>query len=351
MKILYLIEELGGGGKERRLVELLKGLSENRDYEVFLVLTKRTNKYPEINQLPINIHSLNGYSNFALIRQYFLILKKIKPNVIHTWSFKTSFYIALLKPLFTFKFIAGFIGDTFGFSKIKSLVGKQFIFKRADSVVSNSQLGLDAYHVPKTKGVVIYNGFDFNRISKSKISQLEGIGIKTPLKIVMLANVTKYKNYRLFIDIAEYFVKHRNDITFISIGEILPEFKSLVAPYINNNHSQIKFLGFRQDVSDLIKDCQIGLLCTYTEGISNSIIELMANGVPVVTNDLKGGTREVISNDIDGIICNDNKMVNSLQELIKDENLRETYSKNASCKIASDFTLTKMVFNYIKIYN
>lgn len=350
MKILYLIEELGGGGKERRLVELLNGLSKNKNIDLHLILTKSTNKYPEVNELPIKIHLLNGFSNFGLIRQYFLLLKKIQPDIVHTWSFKTSFYIALLKPSFSYKFIAGFIGDTFGFSKIHSIIAKQLIFKRAESVVSNSQAGLEAYHVPSKKGNIIYNGFDPKRISTISENKLTGLGIDTSLIIVMLANVTEHKNYRLFIEIAEYFTNLQSDVTFISIGKIKKEYRSLVEPYTNNKHPQIKFLGFRDDVNDLIKDCNIGLLCTYTEGISNAIIELMANGIPVITNDLKGGTNEIISTGIDGFICKDEDMTGKINELINDEKLRCKISKNAINKIVSEFSLSEMVANYVKIY-
>lgn len=350
MKILHLIEELGGGGKERRLVELLKGLSKDADFEIHLVLTKTSNYYPEVNLLPIKIHQLNGFSNIAIIRQYFLLLKKVKPNIVHSWSFKTSFYISILKPLFSFKFIVGFIGDTFGFSKLKAIVGKQIIFRNADIIVSNSQIGLNAYKVVKNKGKVIHNGFDPIRISKNETNNLQELGVITPLNIVMLANVTPYKNYQLFIDIAEHFVNQRYDITFISIGKIQPAFEKLTKPYADNKHPKIKFLGFKDDVNELIKHCDIGLLCTYTEGISNSIMELMANGVPVITNDLNGASKEIISNGINGFICKNEEMIDKIQQLISNKSLRSMFSQNASNRIAEDYSLKKMVSNYIHIY-
>lgn len=350
MKTLFLIEELGGGGKERRLVELLKGLSQKKDFELHLILTKETNEYPGVKQLPIKIHHLSGFSNYALLKEYYKILKDVKPAVIHTWSYKTSFYISILKPLFKFKFIVGFIGDTFGFSGLKAFVGKQLLFRKADAIVSNSQGGLNAYKVPKTKGKVIYNGFDPIRISKSKINKLENETISAPIKVVMLANVSPYKNYQLFIDIAEHFVAKRDDITFLAIGKILPEFETLVSPYVNNKHSQIKFLGFRNDVNELIKDCDIGLLCTYTEGISNAIIELMANGVPVITNDINGGSKEIISNGYDGFICNNEEMIDTIDTLLKDEDLRKNISLNAKNKIHKNLTLSKMVNEYAQLY-
>lgn len=350
MRIIFLIEELGGGGKERRLVELLKVLSQDANFEIHLILTKELIEYTEVNDLTINIHSLYGFTNLILISEYSKLIKKIKPDIVHAWSIKTSFYAAVLKPFYGFKFISGFIGDSFGFSKLQLLLAKFLIFKNADVVISNSYVGLSAYQVPKDKGRVIYNGFDIARISTNIENKFEKLGVDTRLKIVMLANVTLYKNYKLFINIAESVVKQRDDVTFISIGKIHPEFKSLTNPYIDNKNNRIKFLGFRSDVADLIKDCDIGLLCTYTEGISNSIIELMANGVPVITNDITGGSKEIIDTGKDGLICEDDSILESLISVLDDNERRSKLSNMAKDKIFKKFTLKKMSASYYDIY-
>lgn len=364
MRILYLIEELTGGGKERRLVELLKGLTREGKHELHLVLTKtsidcgfksdknnfNTSLYSEINQLPVTIHYLNGVSGLSLIYHYFLLLIKLRPTVVHTWSFKTSFYISLLKPFFVFKFVAGFIANTVGFSITSSVIANTLVFRKADIIISNSSTGLTAYKVPISKGKVIYNGFDPTRMTANKNNRLKKLGINTPHIVVMLANVTQSKNYPLFLEIAETIIASRNDVTFISIGNITPKYEKIVERFTDNKHSRIKFLGFRHDVSDLIKNCNIGLLCTTTEGISNAIMELMANGVPVITNDLNGGSKELISSGEDGIICSDNAMIDNLELLLNNDDFCNKLSKKASDKILNTFSLKQMVINYESIY-
>ena len=56
MKILFYIESLNSGGKERRLVELIKGLSKYPDIEMELVLTRDYIHYKEISDTGIKIH-------------------------------------------------------------------------------------------------------------------------------------------------------------------------------------------------------------------------------------------------------------------------------------------------------
>lgn len=353
LKILYLIEELGAGGKERRLTELLKGLSKfPEEYEIHLILSKSMLDYKAIEKFNINLHFLKPVSNLRLILTYSKHFKQIQPDIIHTWSRKTSFYTAFLKPFFKYKFVAGFIGDTFGFSKSNfNLLVRHFIYPNSDYIISNTEKGLNAYQVPEDKGLVVSNGFDPSRLSKSKINKLRELGIKTPLVVVMPANVGPFKDYKMFINLAKQVTSIRNDVTFISIGKIFPEFEELVANFIDDKHAYIKFLGYREDIDELIKDCNLGLLCTYSEGISNAILELMANGVPVVTTDIKGGSSELIENQIDGVICGRDKIVSETIRLLDNTMERKKMGKRAKLKIEEKFSLNVMVESYRKIYD
>jgi glycosyltransferase involved in cell wall biosynthesis len=352
MKILFLIEELGGGGKERRLVELLKGLSKNKTFEIHLVLTKTTNKYPEVNDLPIKIHHLNNFSNFALIRQYFLILKKIKPDVVHTWSFKTSLYASILKPFFDYKFLAGFVTNTFGQTKGRELLSSLLVFRMAEKILSNSKLGLTAYKVPKNKGQVIPNGFDAKRLNVKDHSNpnLKTFGINTLYTIIMVANVSPNKDYNTFIHVALEIIKKHNDVSFLSVGSIRPEFHNMVLPYIDNKHDKIKFIGFNNNVVQLIQESDIGLLCSEREGISNSILEYMAAGLPVITTDLKGASEELLVNKENGYICSKNEVSERLSLLLNNESLRKKIGQNNIERVKRNFSIEIMTSKYSELY-
>ena len=167
----------------------------------------------------------------------------------------------------------------------------------------------------------------------------------------MLANVGPYKDYKTFIDLAKQVTRLRNDVTFISIGKIFPEFEDLTAEFRNNENHFIKFLDERKDVSELIKDCHLGILCTYSEGISNAIIELMANEVPVITTDISGGSSELIQNQVDGVICGNDKIVSETIRLLNNTLERKKMGELAKLKIHQNFSLKAMTESYIKIYS
>ena len=67
------------------------------------------------------------------------------------------------------------------------------------------------------------------------------------------------------------------------------------------NEKSILFLGKRKDVETLVQQIDIGVLCTFTEGISNSVMEYMAAGKPVVVTN-GGGSCELITDGVQGFL-------------------------------------------------
>ena len=353
MRILFLIEELSGGGKERRMVELLKGLSKlSNTFDIHLTLTKTGIDYEEVEELNITIHRLESTSNINLISQYRNQFRDLKPDIVHAWSLKTSFYSSILKPIFDYKIIAGFVSNTFGLSKPWQLICDKLIYKKANAIVSNSKAGLIAYKVPINKGYCIYNGFDPERLSSGTIKKtnLNALGIFTKFTMIMVANVTNKKDYKTFIKVANDLIKMRNDVSFISVGKIMPEYKEMVAPYIDNRHNKIKFIGFYAKPELLIQESDVGVLCSDSEGVSNAILEYMAAGLPVVTTDLKGATKELVCHGKTGFISPKTNLLEIFSELLDNENLRLGMGKEGAKLIADEFNLNNMLDKYVKLY-
>ena len=352
MRILYLIEELNGGGKERRMVNLLSGLSSKKDIELHLILSKSGLDYQEVEGLDVHIHKLKNPGLLSLFFQYQRLIRKINPDIIHTWSVKTSFYVALLKPLFGYKFVCGFIGDTFQPQKHIQFICINLLFKMANAIVSNSKQGLISYSVPLKKGRVVYNGIKKNNSKTHKEGDiLESLGILTSINIVMVGNVTWYKNYDLFIEVANDIVNKRSDVGFVAIGKIWPQYEELVFPYIDSKNDRIKFLGFVNNPEKIVEACDIGLLCSDREGISNSIMEYMRAGLPVITTDVNGASKELIKDGKTGIICSNENLRDNILMLINNQTLRKNLGGNGLDLLYKKFSIEIMINEYLDLYN
>ncbi len=92
---------------------------------------------------------------------------------------------------------------------------------------------------------------------------------------------------------------------------------------------------------------------SYSEGLSNSIIEYMACGKPVIANDA-GGTSEIITNNKTGFLLTDEtteEIANLIIELIDNKDKRNTIGENAKLHIEKHFSIERMGNDFYRLYS
>src|SRR4051812_23339053 len=95
IRILFFIGSIKGGGKERRLIELLTYLIEKGGYELMVVVTDPVVHYPDFYKLRINYHVIRKKwerNDFTVFFKFFRICKQFRPHLVHTWGRVQTFY-------------------------------------------------------------------------------------------------------------------------------------------------------------------------------------------------------------------------------------------------------------------
>ena len=209
------------------------------------------------------------------------------------------------------------------------------------------------------KSRVVFNGFDYARFANevNPDALREKLNIPDGHKVVsMIARVSEAKDWDSFISLAKLAQTDKQEITFLAIGkgEKLDYYRSRIS---EEEISNIKFIGFRSDVEDIIRISFATVLFSnasvHAEGISNSIMESLAAGVPVIATK-GGGTSEIILDGEDGFLVNPKdykKAYEYLKELLTNDFLYTSYCKKAVSDIKERFLLSTMVDNYQKIYH
>lgn len=295
MRILFFIESLRSGGKERRLVELLKALMATQEIEPLLVLTRPDIHYREVEALGIPIEVVPRWflkKDPTVFFRFYRVAKKFKPQLIHVWGHMVAFYAVPTKRRLKVPMLNNEITDA---TPNQKLLGKQWVFNNSEKIIANTQAGLEAYGAPKEKSAVIYNGFNFNRLQalEPKEAIREKFGINTQHVVAMVASFNEYKDYRTYLKAALLCLSARSDVTFLCIGS-----GDDAAYKIGFSHPNIKFLGRQSGVESIMNICTLGVLATdvstHAEGISNALLEFMALGKPVVATN-SGGSKELIT--------------------------------------------------------
>lgn len=365
MKILFFIDGLGAGGKERRLNELLKKLSSVPGIDFELVLMSREIHYKNILESNIPIHFLirSSKKDLSVFRKFYQICKNYRPDIIHCWNSMAAIYSVPAAKLLGIKLINGMVVDTPVKQNIsnKSWLRAKLTFPFSNMVIGNSRAGLEAYKAPVNKSICIYNGMDFTRFQKLKdphFVRKEIFGeASTDLFIVgMVAAFEDRKDYATLIKAAVTLVEHNNNsMRFILVGDgaNFIEIKNSVPAHLLD---KIIFLGRRSDVESIDNIFDVGLLLTDTrfhgEGISNSIIEYMALGKPVIAT-RGGGTTEVVIDGVNGFLIephNEEQLIKKIETLFTKKERGYEMGKIGQQMALEKFDSTVMSNHYIGSY-
>jgi glycosyltransferase involved in cell wall biosynthesis len=114
----------------------------------------------------------------------------------------------------------------------------------------------------------------------------------------------------------------------------------------------VKILGFRSDVADLLSVSDGFVLSSDSEGLSYSIVEAMAAGLPAVVTDV-GGNNELIEHGHSGYIAprNDPRaFAHYLQKIARDEAMRKRFGENAHQRACEWFSIGRTIQQYVDLY-
>lgn len=365
-KILMVIDSLDKGGKERRLLELVKGLLKRPEgYEICLVSLTNRVEYTYVYDMPIRFIILERRfkKDPGIIFQIRKILRSFKPDIIHSWSTMASTYLALAnnfpkRPLINAVLADAHPGLTL---KDKHFFRVKLTTPFTNVFVSNSLAGIKAYRTPEKKSVCIYNGIDFNRFKNLPDPEKVRDSIwqenkPKGLVFIMVARFDERKDFATLVKTAIKLCETRSDINFLLVGDgpTLAPIKSMIPADLANH--RILCLGKREDVESILQIAHVGILMTnhqnHGEGVSNSIIEYMAAGLPVIAT-RGGGTDEVLVEGKNGWLIDpgDPLALSACIENILDNSTQLNEMKEFAANWAQkNFDLNQKTEEYIKLY-
>lgn len=357
MRILFCNNDLKLGGAQRRLGQLIIGLDRQSDYELYVLLTDKDVAFKEVfNTKAKFIYLDKNVSRWTFFKQFTKVLKEVNPDVVHCWSMHQAYYLNLLAPFESFKYVCGTITTANTYSKKSSqYYVEKLSFLLSDIIVTNSMAGLKAKKAPMNKSRVIYNGYDFSRQQhlKEEVALKQELGIDRQSIVSMASRVAPQKDIDMLIKVATLLSEKRNDIIVLMLGDgpQVDYYRDLVKKRKLNN---ILFLGYRNDVESIIHVSSVCVLCSkHEEGVSNSIMESLADGKPVIATE-SGGTNEIIISGENGFIVKPGDaetMSDKIEFLVDNEEERLRMGKRAIEIINEKFLLTQMVEQYIGMYN
>ena len=307
-RILLLIDGLEGDGAERQLCELAKGLQRRTDFEphVGVLEANETGHAWMLEELGIVVNLFERRSRFDLspLKRIVAYIRDHDIELVHGYlSMGSEFGLLAAKwcriPAITSSIRNGMNRDW------RERVRTTYQSYLADFSVANSNAGFRSrFRRRRDSFRVIYNGFDLERFSISEAdraavrAELDLTGEARP--ICMAARMEPEKDHRTLLDAMRLLQSKHPDAVLLLAGQ--GRLRSLLEAHARECRleNRVRFLGHRRDVERIMSICEASVLLTNTEihleGVSNTIIESMALGTPVLAT-RGGGTDEVLGEE------------------------------------------------------
>lgn len=360
MKIAMITDHLRGGGKERRMVELMKAISDTYiDYKFVIIMMYGKDEsdiaYKYILDCNIPIIYLGGQNRTTQMKNLYSICKSEKVELVHFWA--PIIYGYCLAPIRLFLHIPMISSSI---TSARKQGGNKFWMCKPsyllfDKILSNSYQALKINEVPKRKAICIYNGYNPERsFIKTQAEEIrKRYNIKTTHIVSMAGEYSYRKDYPLFVKAANRVLEQNPDVTFLAMGsgDSTP-YEELIAP---NCKDRIRFVGRVTDVESVYNASDVVALATTVEGVSNAIMEGMVLGKPIVST--KGpfvGTSEIVEHGISGFLTeyhDDKVFAEYILCLLSDSELQQQMGERGKRIVEEKFSIEQMISEFVKVYD
>ena len=288
-------------------------------------------------------------------------IKQMRIDLVHSFlSLGALFGVIAAK-------IAGVRVICSGIRDAKDQSAMYWIYKRIESVlsdclVSNSVAGFtNRFKKNKQHFRVVYNGIDFNRFELNVTDTgnvKEELGVSRFSYIVgMVASLSDYKDHQTLFDAIPLVLSRFANTCFLLIGDGPKRESLLRLVKLQGLEKNVIFGGYRSDVERIYPAMDVSVLVTRSklilEGISNSLLESMASGVPVIAT-AGGGTDELIVHGRNGLIvppADPKRLAESIIDVLSNQKKASAMAKTALQDVKARFNLERYVEDYVSLYH
>lgn len=327
MKIVFVTAGMGGGGSERVIANICNFLVEN-EHEVLILMTAEQKVSYQLDSR-IRIQSLGERTGGSIIKRLerIVAIRRIiasdAKQVIVSFGTETNMFTILAKLFLKNRLIISERNDP---NQCHYKVLRNIIYSLADDFVFQTKDARNCFSEKiKKRSIIISNPI--------KTNLPEPFNGKRKKRIVAVGRLNYQKNHKLLLEAFADFSKEFPDFELMIYGqgELLVELKQYSETL--QISKQVIFAGFSQTLLQEIIDAAMFVLSSDFEGISNSLMEAMAIGLPVISTDCPiGGSAELIESRENGILVPVKKreeLGNAMKMIARDAEFAKKLSQNA----------------------
>jgi len=355
-------------GVQKSMLDIISRLDPNK-YDITVLCQTEGDLTQALKQknirfitLPELKREINPYYDLLAFLKLYKLLKHGKYDLVHTHSSKPGIIGRLAAKAAGIKCIVHTV-QGFAFhehssnmqiflvgllEKLAGMASHKVIFVNSKDRDVASKMKLVANH----KMVTIHNGVDLNQCNSAN-GVKNGNGIKKNGAMVgMVARLWEQKAPQDYIASIPKVVAKIPDAKFLVIGDgpLETELKKMSAKLgIEKN---VQFLGWRQDINDLLKVIDVVVLPSLWEGLPVAILEAMALSKPIVATNIKGNNELVVHGETGYLVKpgNPEEISSYVLKLLNDQPLAKKMGRLGYSRVKEKFALNKIVEQTSSLY-
>lgn len=360
MKILYVITGLGLGGAEKFVISLAEELYQNSHEIKIAYLTGKVRlipKYKDIELIPLELNSFRDI--FTSFNNYVKLLKSFQPDIVHAHMVHANIFTRIGR---LFQPVPKLISTAHNSNEggMYRMLAYRLTHYLSDITTNVSrQAVLDFEYrkaVPKNSMLSIYNGVNTRKFSNLNIDKkgfLEKLGLNSQKKILLaVGRLEEQKDYPNLIR-ALSILKESNilnlQLIIVGDGSLRNRIEDLIKS-LNLSH-EVKLLGNRYDIPELMNIADIYILSSKFEGLPTVLIEAMACEKFIVATDC-GGSAEILGDTGILVAAQDSLALAQAieQALVLSEQEINENGKRARKRVEDLFSLESCVSKWLELY-
>ena len=352
--ILYFTRTMGVGGTEKVILQLCE--SQKKSFDKIIVCScggVYEEKLLEMNVKHYQISDIENKNILNIIRTFWSLRKIIRKediNIIHTHHRMAALYTKLLQNFHKFSFVHT-AHNTFYDKKLltKFALSNAKIIAVGEKVKENL---VDFYQVGEEYISVIYNAIPEASVSDN-IEMLSTLKNKGHFLIGNIGRLSEQKGMEYFIRALPDVVKKYSNIKAFIIGD--GELKDMLEKMVIelNLEKNVIFLGYRDDVINLIRHLDLIVLSSLWEGLPLTPIEVFSQRRAIIATNVDG-TPEIIVNDYNGILVepkNSDLISTAIIKVIENNDFKNKIANNGYKTYQRKFSIEEFNKKYNSFYS
>ena len=368
--VLFLHDSSGMYGAESVILSLGKALEKTGYHVLAGCLMQRNRKKPLLGKvaeayLKVRYFPMRTKFDPLLVRQIRKTIRDMNVRLIHCHGYKSNLFGLISAkmsqiPIITTNHLFPPMPLDDKKLQIYSKFDVLFTMKRLNKIVAVSEdisTRLSAAGLNKSKIVVIENGIDldiFRIRNYVEINDLKrSIGVDNNSFVIgTVGRLSSQKAQGVLLEATKKLL-HKTKLIKVVIagdGPLESQLKSY-AEHLGVTYN-VRFLGFRSDIADLLQAMDVFVLTSIDEGLPMAMLEAMAMKIPVIATEV-GDIPKVLKNMENGILVkpgDSDFLANRIEYLISDKHSRLRLSANAFAKVIECYSKEAMCRKYCEVY-